>query len=78
VAGVFLLLPPLAILASLAGLYGLYLLYLGLPRLMVVPQDKALVYTVCAVVAAIAVSIVVGLLVGLILAPFAILASIVT
>jgi hypothetical protein len=76
VAGVFQLFPPLAILTGLAGFYGLYLLYLGLPRLMSAPQDKALTYTFCAVVAAILVWILVGALVGLALAPFAILSAI--
>src|SRR5687767_9874624 len=33
VAGIFLIMPSLAIIALLAGLYGLYLLYLGLPIL---------------------------------------------
>ena len=40
-----------AVLALVAGLYGVYLLYLGLPRLMRVPEDKAIVYVIVVVVA---------------------------
>ena len=43
VAGVFSIFPPLSMLAIL-GLYGLYLLWVGLPKLMKVPQEKALPY----------------------------------
>jgi hypothetical protein len=46
VAGVFAIFPPLGLLALLGALYGLYILYLGLPKLMKVPQDKGLGYTV--------------------------------
>jgi len=49
VAGIFAIIPALAIL-SLVGLYSLYLLYLGLPRLMRVAEDKAVVYTIVVVV----------------------------
>ncbi|MFD1612921.1 Yip1 family protein [Sphingomonas tabacisoli] len=52
VAGVFLIFPGLAFLAILGGLYSLYLLYLGLPRLMKVPEDKALTYVIVSIVAA--------------------------
>lgn len=74
VAGVFLLFPPLSFLTLIAGLYGLYLMYLGLPKLMVVSKDKAVIYTVCAVLAAIVVSLVVSLVAGLLLAPVSLLA----
>lgn len=49
VAGIFAIVPPLAIL-GLLGLYSLYLLYLGLPRLMRVAEDKAVVYTIVVVI----------------------------
>jgi Yip1 domain len=52
VAGIFAILPMLGIL-SILGLYSIYLLYLGLPVLMKVPQDKAMVYTVVVIVAGI-------------------------
>ncbi len=43
-AGVFSLIPALSVL-GLLGLYSVYLLYVGLPRLMNVPESKALPYT---------------------------------
>ena len=52
VAGVFYLVPAVAVLAVL-GLYSLYLYYTGLPRLMKVAQDKALPYTAVVVICAI-------------------------
>jgi len=60
VAGVFGLLPALAIIAVLGGLYSLFLLYKGLPKLMKTPEDKALPYTAVVIVVAIVVSIVIG------------------
>ncbi len=51
VAGIFGLIPGLGFL-DILGLYGLYLLYLGLPKLMKVPDDKAMGYTVVSVIAA--------------------------
>lgn len=64
VAGIFNILPALAIIAALGALYGLYLLYLGLPRLMKVPQEKALTYTIVVIVVAIVVNLVLGAIVG--------------
>jgi uncharacterized membrane protein len=50
-AGVLRIMPILgALLGFVAALYGLYLLYLGLPKLMKVPQDKSIAYTVVVVV----------------------------
>ena len=60
VAGVFMLLPALAVLGILGGLYSLYLLYLGLPVLMKAPQAKALGYTAVTVIVAIVLSIAVS------------------
>jgi hypothetical protein len=62
VAGVFNLVPPLAVIALLAGLYGLYLLYLGLPKLMRAPQEKAVGYTVVVVIVAIVIQFVINLI----------------
>jgi hypothetical protein len=59
-AGIFTILPLLGILA-LVGLYSLYLLYLGLPKLMKVPEDKALVYTIVSIVVACVVFVVIGM-----------------
>jgi hypothetical protein len=58
VAGVLGLIPSLAALAILGSLYGLYLLYLGLPKLMKVPQDKAVGYIVVVIIVAIVVGVV--------------------
>ena len=65
-AGVFAILPALAIL-SLLGLYSLYLLYVGLPRLMKTPADKAMPYTVVVIIVGIVISLVVGVLTGIML-----------
>src|SRR5215831_3235856 len=55
-AGIFLLVPGLSFLLIL-GLYGVYLLQVGLPRLMGVPEDRALPYaaavTACALIPAV-------------------------
>lgn len=64
VAGVLNLFPPLAIIAALGGLYGLYLLYLGLPKLMKVPQEKAVGYTVVTIIVAVVLFLVVGAIGG--------------
>src|SRR3546814_15353465 len=65
VAGIFSLLPTLAMLgAVVGGLYGLYLLYLGLPRLMKAPEDKAVVYTAVVVVVTILCVFLVSAIVG--------------
>ncbi|MEQ1757687.1 MAG: Yip1 family protein [Vicinamibacterales bacterium] len=60
VAGVFQILPALALLVLLGSLYSLYVLYLGLPKLMKAPQDKAIGYTAVVVICAIVLSVVIG------------------
>lgn len=60
VAGVFGLVPALAIL-SIVGLYSFYLFYLGATPVMGVPQDKAGGYTAVTVLVAILAYLVVGL-----------------
>ena len=45
IAGVLMLIPALGILTILASFYALYLLFLGLPKLMKVPEEKAVAYT---------------------------------
>jgi len=62
IAGIFGLIPALWILMTIGGLYGLYLFYLGLPVLMKVPQEKAMVYTVVVIVAAVVLFVIVGAL----------------
>ena len=59
-AGVFQLVPMLGFL-SILGLYSLYLLYVGLPRLMKVGEDKALVYTLLVIVAMIVIYAVIAM-----------------
>ena len=61
VAGIFSLIPALAILGIL-GLYSLYLLYLGIPVLMKSPAEKSLVYTIVAIVCAIVVWIAIAMI----------------
>jgi hypothetical protein len=65
-AGIFAIIPALSFL-SLLGLYGIYVLYVGLPRLMVTPQDKAGGYTAVIVIAAIVLWLVLAAIVGLFL-----------
>ncbi len=57
-AGIFSILPPLAIL-GLLGLWSLYLLYTGLPLLMKVPEDKAVPYTVVVIIVVIVIAVVI-------------------
>jgi Yip1 domain len=59
-AGVFAVLPGLAILGIL-GLYSIYLLYVGLPILMKAPAEKAGAYTVVVILVAIVLFMLVGL-----------------
>jgi len=68
-AGVFYLIPPLAIL-SIVGLYSIYLLWLGLPALMKSPPERAILYTVAIVVVLVALGFVIVLIRGLLIAPF--------
>ncbi|MEA3001303.1 MAG: hypothetical protein QOH81_91 [Sphingomonadales bacterium] len=49
-ASVVLIIPLLGILVLVAAIYGFYILYLGVPVLMKVPEDKAVVYTIVAIV----------------------------
>jgi hypothetical protein len=61
VAGVFNLIPMLGIL-SILGLYSLYLLHTGIAALMKPPADKAVIYTIAAVVCVIVIwFVIVGL-----------------
>jgi hypothetical protein len=69
VAGVFNLIPSLALIAGLGGLYSLYLLYVGLGSLKKSPEDKKTMYFVIVLVVAIVVYIVLGLIASKILYP---------
>jgi Yip1 domain len=59
VAGIFLLIPGLGVL-SIVGLYSLYLLYLGLPVLMKSPADRAMSYTIVAIIVGVVLAVVVN------------------
>jgi hypothetical protein len=65
-AGIFALIPGLRLL-SILGLYSLYLLYLGLPVLMKSPREKAMGYTVVAIICAIVIFWVIGAIGGMFL-----------
>ena len=54
IVGIFALIPPASPL-EIIGIYSLYLLYLGVPKLMKAPEDKALIYSIIAVVVAVVV-----------------------
>lgn len=60
VAGVFNLIPALALVGLLVSLYSLYLLYAGLPIVMKAPKDKALGYTIVVIIAVIVVALIIG------------------
>lgn len=62
-AGVFALVPALSSLQVL-GLYSLFILWLGLPRLMKVGEDKALVFTLAVILAALVAIIIVRAVAG--------------
>lgn len=68
-AGVFQLLPALAILGLLAGLYSLYLLYIGLPLLMKAPAERAGTYTLAIIGVAIVIGIVIGAVAAAVMPP---------
>lgn len=65
-AGIFSLIPALAIL-GLLGLWSLYLLYLGLPLLMKVPEEKAVPYTVVVIIVVIVIAVVIAALSALVI-----------
>jgi hypothetical protein len=70
VAGVLGIVPALGVVMVLASLYGAYLLYLGLPVLMGCPAEKAVPYTVVAIIALLVIYTVIGILVGGVMGSF--------
>jgi hypothetical protein len=64
VAGIFYILPFLAIVALIGALYSLYLFWVGLPVLMKVPADKVVPYVVVIFVACVVVFWIIGMIVG--------------
>lgn len=69
IAGVFSLYPPLSILFVLGAAYSLYLLHLGLPRLMQVEGDRALIFKVCVGAVALCAGFLVGIVTSAVLGP---------
>jgi hypothetical protein len=65
VAGIFGIIPALAILTLLGALYSLWLLYTGLALLMAVPEDKAIAYTAVVLLVAIVVMVVISVVAAL-------------
>ncbi len=65
-AGIFTIIPPLAILTIL-GLYSLYLFYLGATPVVRVARDRTVVFTLVVIVCAIVVNILVGAVAGVVL-----------
>jgi hypothetical protein len=59
IAGVFSLLPQLAILSVVGGLYSLWVLYTGLAPMMAVPEDRAMNYAAVVIFAAIVITMIV-------------------
>lgn len=60
-AGIFTIVPPLAILALL-GLYSLYILYKGVPVVLGVPEDRTLVFTLVLIACGLALYLAIGFL----------------
>lgn len=65
VAGIFSIIPALAILTLLGSLYTLYLLFIGLPVLMRVPEDKTVPYFVVLLIAFLVIGFVIGMIAGM-------------
>ncbi len=58
IGGIFLAIPPLAIISMIAGLYGLYLLFLGIKQVKDVPPEKQLSFFIIVVLVAIVIQII--------------------
>src|SRR5215212_7046940 len=64
IAGIFNLLPALAILAAIGGLYSLYLCWVGLPILMKAPPEKATTYVIVVIIVLVLIYVLIGTVVG--------------
>ena len=64
IAGVFALIPALAVLSMIGGIYSLYLLYTGTSVMMGVPQERSVGYTAVVILVAIAVYLLIGIAMG--------------
>jgi hypothetical protein len=61
------MLVPMLGFLQILGLYSSYLLYLGLPRLMRVPEEKALVYTVVVIIVGVVMMALIGTISGVLI-----------
>ena len=64
IAGIFNIMPALAILAAIGGLYSLYLCWIGLPILMKAPAEKATTYVIVVIIVLVIIYVVIGSVVG--------------
>lgn len=65
VGGIFQIIPILGgVLALVAAVYSLYLLFVGLPKLMKAPEDRAVTYTIVAIVCDIVLYMVIAGIIG--------------
>ena len=62
VGGLCAVIPALRFVGVVVAFFGIYLMWTGLPRLMKVPPDKAIVYVAAAIVCAVTLMFVVGLI----------------
>lgn len=62
IAGIFNIMPALAILGVIGGLYSLYLCWVGLPILMKAPPEKATTYVIAVIVALIVIYVLIGMM----------------
>lgn len=69
-AGVFNLIPSLAFLGFFAALYGFYLLYLGVGPVKKAPEDKAVLYTIVAILVSFVLNAIVSVFGWLVALPF--------
>ncbi|HEX6573873.1 MAG TPA: YIP1 family protein, partial [Gemmatimonadaceae bacterium] len=60
IAGVFNIVPALAVIGLIGGLYSLYLCWIGLPILMKAPGEKATTYVIVVIVAIVIIYMVIG------------------
>jgi hypothetical protein len=59
VAGIFFIIPALAMIAILAGFYSLFLLFLGMQTVKAAPQDKQMGYFIVSLVVAIVINMII-------------------
>lgn len=68
VAGIFSLVPALALISMIGGLYSLYILYTGASAMMGVPRERSVAYTAVVILVAIGLYIVIATILGAVIA----------